>query len=417
MKVWLFQIGETLPLDDRVRKLRTAILADKLRSRGHEVVWWASAFDHFKKDWVFTRDKVIHLNNGTKTIVLKGRRYKKNVSFARLIDHRVIARKFRKISKLHPLPDIVIAAMPSYDLSYEAIRFSKAKGIPIIVDIRDQWPDLFLDFLPRILKPFAKLALYKDFKMVKETFRDADALVSMMNVLLDWGLEYAERERTWKDRVFYLGYKRRTHFNNNSKEIKDLIAKLKNRFVVTFIGTFASFHNPYALVEAAKLLRNENISFVIAGTGELFDEIRKNALGLENVFFPGWIDDNEINTLLNYSHIGVCSTTKKASFFPNKAFLYMSAGLPIITSFEGDLKEIIEKNGTGFYYSPNDTESLRKFIEHLRNNEDLRKKMSLASKETFDNLFDADKIYEEYVDHIEAVYRNYRTYFVTTHRD
>ena len=50
MNIWLIQTGEKLPLQNKERKLRTTLLADCLIKRGHSVLWWASAFDHFKKD-------------------------------------------------------------------------------------------------------------------------------------------------------------------------------------------------------------------------------------------------------------------------------------------------------------------------------------------------------------------------------
>jgi hypothetical protein len=49
MNIWLVQTGELLPLDEGVKKMRIALLADILVERGHNVFWWASAFDHFTK--------------------------------------------------------------------------------------------------------------------------------------------------------------------------------------------------------------------------------------------------------------------------------------------------------------------------------------------------------------------------------
>ena len=96
MNIWLIQIGELLPIKDGERKLRTAILADKLTERGHSVLWWASAFDHFKKVWISKKDTEFVLKNGVKIIALKGIGYKRNISFSRFVDHRIIAMKFRK---------------------------------------------------------------------------------------------------------------------------------------------------------------------------------------------------------------------------------------------------------------------------------------------------------------------------------
>ena len=48
LNIWLLQIGEVLPLDVDARMIRTAYLADELVKRGNNILWWASAFDHFQ---------------------------------------------------------------------------------------------------------------------------------------------------------------------------------------------------------------------------------------------------------------------------------------------------------------------------------------------------------------------------------
>jgi len=409
MNVWLIQIGEVLPLNIGVRELRTAMLADQLIKRGHSVLWWASAFDHFKKDWLFKKDTELELKKNIKIIALKGIGYKKNISFSRYIDHKIIARKFLNIAPKMPKPDVIITAMPSYDLAYEAVMFAAKNGVPVFVDIRDPWPDIFLNHVSSGLQKLLKMALRKDFLMTKEVMKLADGLISMMNPLLEWGLRYAEREKTWKDKVFYLGCKRKRPANNKSAKNRKLTYDLDSKFVVTFIGTFAAYHNPSILVDCAAKLTENNIYFVLAGDGEFFKEIKRKASHLPNIVFPGWLNQEEIKTLLQNSHLGVCPTPHTAEFFPNKAFTYLSAGLPVISAFQGDLKEIIERYQIGFYYPPNDVDTLVDHIKRLDEDRNLYAKMSENAARVFNDKFDADKIYEEYVEHIEMIARhNYK---------
>ena len=96
MNIWIVQIGELLPLDDGVRKMRNAMLADKLIEKGHAVTWWASAFNHFSKQWIRRTDTEIEIKKNLTIRVLKGSGYKKNFSISRYIDHRIIAWKFKK---------------------------------------------------------------------------------------------------------------------------------------------------------------------------------------------------------------------------------------------------------------------------------------------------------------------------------
>ncbi|TLD40952.1 MAG: Glycosyltransferase [Candidatus Jettenia ecosi] len=407
MNVWLIQIGETLPIDPKIRRLRTTLLAEKLLERGHTVLWWASAFDHLQKQWVFNKETELELKEGLRIKALKGIEYTKNVSLKRFIDHRIIAKRFKRLASRMPKPDVVIASMPSHDLAYEAVTFAKNNNVPVLVDIRDPWPDIFINCIPSYLQKLAKIILHKDFQMVKKTMQNADGLLSMMNTLLIWGLGYAGRERTWKDRVFYLGYKRIMQSDGKSNRISELLNNLNNKFIVTFIGTFASYHNPSILLDCAKRFVNSNICFILAGDGELFPVIKDKASFLNNVVLPGWLNQDEITSLLQHSHLGVCPTSQVADFFPNKSFSYLSEGLPIISAFQGDLRDIIEKHQIGFYYSPNDVDGLTNCIKKLYDDRNLYKKMSENTHTVFNEICDADKIYDEYARHIEIVADDY----------
>ena len=66
LKVWVIQRAESLPIDKNVSKMRTAILVDKLIERGHFVMWWTSAFDHFSKEWRFKKDTELEIKKSLK---------------------------------------------------------------------------------------------------------------------------------------------------------------------------------------------------------------------------------------------------------------------------------------------------------------------------------------------------------------
>ena len=98
MKIWLIQTGEDIPYQDNIRKLRTAVLAEELVKRGHRATWWASSFSHLRKAWFRRDESSVELDSGVNVELLHGPGYKSNVSFARLIDHRIVARQFKRRS-------------------------------------------------------------------------------------------------------------------------------------------------------------------------------------------------------------------------------------------------------------------------------------------------------------------------------
>lgn len=409
MKIWLIQIGEALPIQSGVRKLRTAYILDELVARGHSVVWWASSFDHFSKKWLYEKDIEIKIDDGVTYKLIKGCGYKRNISIRRVIDHRIIAKKFKRNVKCIEKPHFILVSMPSYDLSCQAVNFAKKNNIPVMVDVRDQWPDIFFDKIKYVPSKILRIIFHNEFKMIKRTMKGADSIVSMMDLLLNWALEYAGRKKTWKDEVFYLGYKRKKFISKDVKLIglpkKDII---KNKFIVLFVGTFSEYQNPIGLVECARMLKNDkNIHFVIAGDGMLMPQIKERSLSLDNVTLTGWINQEQIEYLLSFSNIGVCSSGKKAFFFPNKFFAYMSHGLPVLSAFEGELAEIINKHELGFNYKYNDFEKLAQDIVYLYSNKDRYQEMSNNAIIIFKKLFNADDVYKKYVDHIDKIVENY----------
>lgn len=116
----------------------------------------------------------------------------------RFFDHRIIAHKFKMLAPTLPRPDAIVTAMPAYDLAYQAVTYAKKHSIPVIVDIRVQWPDIFLDHVPGPANVLTRLLLSREFSMLKSLMRKADGLVSLTTPLLRWGLEYAEKCKTWK---------------------------------------------------------------------------------------------------------------------------------------------------------------------------------------------------------------------------
>lgn len=405
------QIGETLPIYEDVRKMRTAILAEKLVERGHNVLWWASAFDHFKKKWINEDKLESNRNGGIKIRLINGIGYKRNVSLRRFIDHRIIAWKFKRLAPKTRKPCFIVASTPSHDLAYETVTFAKNNNIPVLVDIRDCWPDIFLNLAPVWAQNMAKIPLCRDYIAIKKTMRFATGLIAVTNTFLEWGLNCAGRKKTDMDRVFSLGYKKHKLLDSSvfTEKFENIMRPFVNKFIVFFVGTISSsYHNPFVILKAAvKLYKHKDIHFVISGDGELFEKLKAKSKGIDNITLTGWLNQNEIEYFLKQSKIGICPATRVVDLPTNKAFAYLSAGLPIVSSFHGEIKELIEENKIGLYYPPDNVDAFVGCIKKLHDDAGLYRNMSENAYNIFCEMFDADNIYDEYVDHIERVFCDY----------
>lgn len=406
LNIWLIQIGEPLLIRGDERKMRSNLLAEELARRGHKVQLWVSAFDHNAKKWAIRDKSELIKRDNIRVAVLKGTGYKKNVSFARFIDHRVLAFKFKEQSKKAEKPDVIITSLPPHDLAHQSVKYAIKNHTPVIVDIRDPWPDIFLDNLPNYLKEIGRLLLFRDFQMVKGTMRRADSLVAVSNTFLEWALRHGKRNKSEYDRVFYLGYHRpdaSLRMENVRKELKEVLNALGNRKIVTYIGAFTGYHDPSVIVDCARMPAMRDIAFVLAGNGDLYDLISEKAKSMSNVYLTGWINQDEIDALLTYSCIGICPTPMKVDLFPNKAFMYLSAGLPVVSSFQGDLKVLIESKKIGYYFDPGDVDALKSAILTLSSDKLIYREMSGNASELFRVMYSEEKIYQGFADHVERI--------------
>lgn len=406
LNIWLLQIGEPLLIRGDERKMRSNLLAEELARRGHNIQLWVSAFDHNAKKWAIRSESELIRRDNIRVVVLKGTGYKKNVSLARFLDHRVLSWNFMRLAKEKEKPDIIIASSPPHDLAYQSVKYARRNRIPVIVDIRDPWPDIFLDNVPDWLKRTGKILFLRDFQMVKKTMGEAESIVAVSNAFLEWGLSHGKRKRSLNDQVFYLGYHRpdaNIRQENVRKELRETLNALGNRTVVVYIGTFSGYHDPSVIVDCAKTLPTSDLAFILAGYGDFYDQVRVKAKSLPNVYFPGWLNRDEIDALLVRSSIGICPTPMKVDLFPNKAFMYISAGLPVVSSFQGDLKALIESERIGFYFDPGAADKLANAVVALSSNPHVYKEMSGNARRVFELKFGEDKIYQDFADHVERI--------------
>ena len=404
MRVWLLQTGEILPLSRSGRKMRTALLADELVSRGHDVTWWCSAFDHMSKRMLLADDEIVALGDRLRLRALRGTGYRNNVSIARYVDHRIIAAKFARRAAQETRPDVIVAAMPDLYLAYEAARFAQQAGIPLIVDARDQWPDVFLEVVPDRFRPLARLVLWRDFRRLKQLLGSAAGIVGSMDAMLSWALERAGRARGDRDRVFYLGAAR----ENGGPAGGAQPPTGGNRITVVFTGTFGRYYRPTVLVRAIKHLNRdpawrERIRCVIGGDGNYADEVRREAQGEPNVVLTGWLDTTAMTSLLAEATLGVIPMAGTIQAFPNKAYTYLSAGLPILSSVGGEFRDVMQTRGFGRHFEPNDFEALARLLQECWTDPTAVREMRARAIDAFARDFDARVIYRSYADYVEEI--------------
>ena len=415
MRIWLITVGEPLPIasaNDRLH--RSGILANLLVSKGHKVVWWTSTFDHARKKQRFNIDTSIEINDCFTIRLLHSIKYKKNMSINRIVNHYMIARKFLRLARLESQPNIILCSFPTIELSLAATRYGKERNVPVVIDVRDLWPDVIIDLFPKKIEWLVKAALFVFFKNTRKVFRECTSIIGVSNGYLQWGLSYAGRKRCINDIVSPLCYKKPVVTDNQFKDAKVTLKNIgvdSSKIICWFVGMFGKTYNLSTVIDVARQLDKQginNVQFVLSGDGENYSKWFEQAKGLSNVVFTGWVDFPQIAYLMSITDIGLAAYAEGApQGLPNKIFEYLCAGVPILSSLKGETETLLSSNRCGLTYNASDTKDFLEKLFILINDNDLRKKMSSNSASLFRNCYSADEVYTRMVNFLEGLAQSY----------
>lgn len=115
---------------------------------------------------------------------------------------------------------------------------------------------------------------------------------------------------------------------------------------VLFYGQFIPLHGLETIIEAAGLLKNEPVDWIVIGTGQEAARIdgQLEKLQLPRVRRTRWVAYEALASELQHADVclGIFGTSDKAaSVIPNKVFQILAAGRPLITRASPAINELL----------------------------------------------------------------------------
>ena len=173
---------------------------------------------------------------------------------------------------------------------------------------------------------------------------------------------------------------------------------------VVMVARFMPQKDHHLLLEALAGIDPDTYRLLLVGDGPGRPQAEAHArvLGLHNVTFLGTRDD--VPDLLARSHVFVLPT--KWEGFPISILEAMRAGLPVIASDVGGVREAVGEGETGFLVPRGDAATLRVRLELLLKNPELRARLGAEGRRRFEARFRLermlDKTYKVYADVLSA---------------
>jgi glycosyltransferase involved in cell wall biosynthesis len=411
MNVWILQTGEPLHIDgDSPRPMRAMNLSDKLVDSGHNVVLWSSSFNHQQKTFRSDSYTTYKVHERLEIRLIPSCGYQRHIGIARLFDHFQLAINLKKILKKEQcLPDIAFIGYPPIETASVMSQWLRRRKIPMVLDVKDLWPSMFVDVFPKVIQPFARVLFHPYFYLAKKTINNSTGISTMAPAFLKWVLNFSNRERSTQDKVFRLTSEKGQVNNTEllkAREWWGLQGINETSPKVLFVGTFMSVFDFDPVIDAARNL--PNCQFVLCGDGDYLNGVKIKAKGLDNVLFPGWVDRPKVESLANMSLASLAPYKNIENFIvntPNKIVDSLLLELPILSPLGGEVESLIKDHNVGFTYNYN---SLSGHIKSLIDDSKLQNIMSINAKNLYEEEFEFNKVYDGLVDHLECIVKNER---------
>lgn len=170
--------------------------------------------------------------------------------------------------------------------------------------------------------------------------------------------------------------------------------------VVLYVGRLTRIKRPERFVEVARMLANRHPEavFVVAGGGELLEELRASATGLgDRVRFLGWRSDVEAL----YSAADVIVLTSDNEGMPVSLIEAAALGVPGVSTDVGSVSDVVVDGETGILTSAS-TRDLAEAVDRLLSHPALRHRMGMAAARRAERLFNAERLVRDHA----ALYRS-----------
>lgn len=330
-----------------------------LHNKGHKVKIFTSSKIHNTNINIITNKSLYKEidENGVLYTFVRNRDYKGNGidRIINLLDFPFKIWRTLKVFSKKEKPDIIYASSPDLFTVLFALVFGKMRKIPVVVEVRDLWPESIVAYNSISSRNIIIKILYL---LEKWIYIKADGIIFTMA----GGKEYIEKRR-WSGKV---DLNKVFHVNNGvdvaefdfqakQYSVRDEELDDDSYFKVIYTGSIRHANGVDKIVDVAELLQKrgeDKIRFLIYGDGnekQKLENICKEHR-LNNIFFKGKVEKKYIPYILsrgnlNYMH-GINTGIMRYGCSPNKLFDYIASEKPILSDLSPKY-DLIKEYGLG----------------------------------------------------------------------
>lgn len=300
--------------------------------------------------------------------------------------------------------DVVLVTSPPLFVGITGLILKWIKGIPLVFEIRDLWPESAIDTGVLTNKMIIKFAYWFEAYVYKKA--------SLINTLTPaFQKKLVQNKGISSDKVIMIP--NASDFSLSERLLATFDSQIfrkemnwEDKFVITYMGAHGIANHLIQVIDTASLLTDTNAHFVLIGDGmqkaSLIEEVEKR--GLKNVQFISSVPKEEVFKYILASDMGTSVLKKVDTFktiYSNKTFDYMSCKKPILMVIDGVSRELVEVANCGVYIEPENHQDFNEKVRFYLQNSELAKQQGengyLYAKQNFDRHLLATK----YLEHLK----------------
>ncbi|MGC8571730.1 MAG: glycosyltransferase [Candidatus Micrarchaeia archaeon] len=330
----------------------TSILSfkEELEKRGHEVYIFASGNSA-------TKEALGKIKNNKNIFIIRGPRFKNYPQYNIALFPFDLPMKINNIQ-----PDIIHAHTP-FAMGGYALAIAKINKIPIVGTFHTLFTDKFV--INEYFSRHASRILQKySWKYATFFYNKCNSVIAPSNPIK----EILEKKGvnnvvTLPNGIDFSRFNKRV----NGSKIRAKFPKGKK--IVLYVGRLSKEKRLETLFKAARILKDEDIFFIIVGKGPAYNYYKDLTIKmkLNNVKFEGFIEDELLPKYYAASDVFcIPSTFETLGIVAIEA---MACGKPVVGADSLALSEIIKNNVNGEKFRANDSRDLARKIKKALNTE------------------------------------------------
>ncbi len=196
----------------------------------------------------------------------------------------------------------------------------------------------------------------------------------------------------------------RFHPSNDGSQVREKLG-LEDEKLITYVGRIVYHKGLEYFVRAARHLKEENVQFLLVGTGDFRSELEYiiEREGLQDkVTFAGRVPNEELPDYYAATDIFVLPSVSRLEAFGIVALEAMASCVPVIVSDIPGVRDVIVEGKHGLLTEPMNSEDLAGKIRTLIQNPDMAERMGKNGRKRVEEKFTWSKVAKR----IEKVYQN-----------